>query len=229
MTITQTCAWPGCGRTFEAERVDARYCSPTCRARASKERKRAEGEEGGDEAATHAIDRNNDHRAEPGLGPGPASETGFRPDLVERFFDLEDRVDDLEFHDKEDQQKLAGLLALPARIDAVDRRVPPEAKIKEWSKEEALDVIHDLRERVEELETLVKGPDGLVNLDAAHAGLERRVAALEDPDGGDASLRIQVRRLERALAREKERNDLQSENISLLLTSVDGLAKLVEG
>jgi len=227
MTITQTCAWPGCGRTFEAERTDARYCSPTCRARASKERKRAEGEEGGDEAARPTAERTNDRRAEPGPGPGPASETGFRPDLVERFFDLEDRVDDLEFHDKEDQEKLAGLLTLPARIDAVDRRIAPVAKIKEWSKEEALDVIHDLRERLEALEAVVNGPDGLVNLDPSHTALERRVATLEDPDGGDASLRIQVQRLEQALADEIRHGKKLHRDIEKLARTVNGIMDLM--
>lgn len=39
-----TCAYPGCGRGFERKRSDARYCSDTCRAKASKDRARVRRE-----------------------------------------------------------------------------------------------------------------------------------------------------------------------------------------
>lgn len=42
-----TCAYPGCGRGFERKRSDARYCSDTCRAKASKDRARARKEGAG--------------------------------------------------------------------------------------------------------------------------------------------------------------------------------------
>ena len=42
-----TCAYPGCGRGFERKRSDARYCSDTCRAKASKDRARARREGAG--------------------------------------------------------------------------------------------------------------------------------------------------------------------------------------
>lgn len=38
--MTRTCAYPGCGDAFEAKRTDARFCSDTCRAKASKDRAR---------------------------------------------------------------------------------------------------------------------------------------------------------------------------------------------
>lgn len=38
--MQKICAWEGCGSSFEAGRVDARYCSNGCRARASKEKRR---------------------------------------------------------------------------------------------------------------------------------------------------------------------------------------------
>lgn len=149
MSITQNCAWPDCARTFEAERADARYCSPTCRSRASKERKRAGG---GDEAkvVTGPAEVSTARPVMDG-GTGPAA-PGFRSSLVERFFDLEDRVDDLEFHGEEEQKKFAGLLGLPALIDAVERRVPSEARIKERARDEILEEIHALGGRVEEME-----------------------------------------------------------------------------
>lgn len=42
-----TCAYPGCGRGFERKRSDARYCSDTCRAKASKDRARLRREGAG--------------------------------------------------------------------------------------------------------------------------------------------------------------------------------------
>lgn len=226
MTITRTCAWPVCGRTFEAERADARYCSPTCRARASKERKRAKGEEGGD--ATAHTDSRADCPTEAGPGEGSTVETGFRPDLVERIFDLEDRVDDLEYNGKEDQKKLAGIFTLPARLAEMENHIPTEARVREWSGEEALEAVHGLSERLETLEGVVSGPDGLANLHPAHARLARRVAALEDPDDvGDKSVRIKVRHLERALAREILRGDELQRNIGEIAEALGALSDLV--
>jgi hypothetical protein len=40
--MTRTCAYPGCGDAFEAKRTDARFCSDTCRAKASKDRARGQ-------------------------------------------------------------------------------------------------------------------------------------------------------------------------------------------
>lgn len=40
--MTRTCAFPGCGDAFEAKRTDARFCSDTCRAKASKDRARGQ-------------------------------------------------------------------------------------------------------------------------------------------------------------------------------------------
>jgi hypothetical protein len=45
--VKRTCAYPGCGGGFEAKRSDARYCSDTCRAKASKERARGRREGAG--------------------------------------------------------------------------------------------------------------------------------------------------------------------------------------
>ena len=59
-----TCAYPGCGRGFERKRSDARYCSDTCRAKASKDRARARREGAGRSAR-------REHGA-PVAGPGDA-------------------------------------------------------------------------------------------------------------------------------------------------------------
>ncbi len=39
--MTRTCSYPACSGGFDAKRSDARYCSDTCRAKASKDRARA--------------------------------------------------------------------------------------------------------------------------------------------------------------------------------------------
>lgn len=45
--VKRICAYPGCAGGFEAKRSDARYCSDTCRAQASKDRARARREGAG--------------------------------------------------------------------------------------------------------------------------------------------------------------------------------------
>lgn len=60
-----TCAYPACGRGFERKRSDARYCSDTCRAKASKDRARVRREgaglrarrDGGEQAPASGQDR----------------------------------------------------------------------------------------------------------------------------------------------------------------------------
>ena len=223
MTITQTCAWPECGRTFEAERADARYCSPTCRARASKERKRAEGD---DDTAAPDTAKPPTPKAVPESGPGSAP--GIQQDIIERFFNLEDRVDDLEFFGKEDQRKLAGLLDLPERVEAIAHDVPTEAVVKGWVAKAAQAEIRALRERVHELERQMNGPEGVANASSWIERLENRVTTLEDP-GGDKSVQLRVKQLEAALIGEIERSDIQSENITTLAKLIKRLGKLVEG
>ena len=223
MTITQTCAWPECGRTFEAERADARYCSPTCRARASKERKRAEGE---DDTAAPEPAAPPTPKAVPESGTGSAH--GIHQDIIERFFNLEDRVDDLEFFGKEDQKKLAGLLDLPERVEAIAHGVPTEAAVKAWVTKAAQAEIRSLRERVHELERQMNGPEGVANASSWIERLENRVTTLEDP-GGDKSVQLRVKQLEAALIGEIERSDIQSENITTLAKLIKRLGRLVEG
>lgn len=73
-----TCAYPGCGRGFERKRSDARYCSDTCRAKASKDRARVRREGTGRRA-----------RREGGAvvaGPGEAGA------LAERLVAMEQRL-----------------------------------------------------------------------------------------------------------------------------------------
>lgn len=61
-----TCAYPGCGRGFERKRSDARYCSDTCRAKASKDRARARREGAGRGARRGAASVGDAHPGEAG-------------------------------------------------------------------------------------------------------------------------------------------------------------------
>lgn len=69
------CMLESCGSPFESKREDARYCSAVCRAKASRERRRAEG-----------------------TGPGPSREPSTPPPEipVDRLDLLEERLADLE-------------------------------------------------------------------------------------------------------------------------------------
>jgi hypothetical protein len=73
-----TCAYPGCGRGFERKRSDARYCSDTCRAKASKDRARARREGSGRRAPREG--------GAVGAGPGDAGE------VAERLAAMEQRM-----------------------------------------------------------------------------------------------------------------------------------------
>ena len=73
-----TCAYPGCGRGFERKRSDARYCSDTCRAKASKDRARARREGAGRPAPRE--------RGAVAAGPGDAGA------LAERLVAMEQRL-----------------------------------------------------------------------------------------------------------------------------------------
>lgn len=73
-----TCAYPGCGRGFERKRSDARYCSDTCRAKASKDRARARREGAGRHAPRE--------RGVVVAGPGDAGA------LAERLAAMEQRL-----------------------------------------------------------------------------------------------------------------------------------------
>lgn len=75
-----TCAYPGCGRGFERKRSDARYCSDTCRAKASKDRARARREGTGRRARAGAEAPNRE--ADPGA---PSA-------LAERLAAMEQRL-----------------------------------------------------------------------------------------------------------------------------------------
>ena len=73
-----TCAYPGCARGFERKRSDARYCSDTCRAKASKDRARAQREGAGRHAPRE--------RGVVVAGPGDAGA------LAERLAAMEQRL-----------------------------------------------------------------------------------------------------------------------------------------
>lgn len=75
--MKRTCAYPGCGGGFEAKRSDARYCSDTCRAKASKDRARARREGAGRRSS---------------VAPAALSSPGELSALAERLAAMEQRL-----------------------------------------------------------------------------------------------------------------------------------------
>ncbi len=75
--MKRTCAYPGCGGGFEAKRSDARYCSDTCRAKASKDRARARREGAGRRSS---------------VAPAALSSLGELSALAERLATMEQRL-----------------------------------------------------------------------------------------------------------------------------------------
>lgn len=64
--MTRLCAYPSCGKPFDAKRVDARFCSDTCRAKASKDRQRA-----GERPSSPSVPANRVSTAAPATASAP--------------------------------------------------------------------------------------------------------------------------------------------------------------
>ncbi|MBN1334354.1 MAG: hypothetical protein JXB39_00175 [Deltaproteobacteria bacterium] len=213
---TKTCALVSCGRVFEAERADARYCSPTCRGKASRARRRADGDAPiiatPSRPSEHGpVEREAGHPS--GLPPFP---TGTHPDLIARMVSLEERVDDLEWDGREVEENNAHLGTLPARVEALARQVPGEEGMKRWAKEALLDEVGALRERLADLESVGEA-------------LAQRVAALESAElGADRNTRVQVRRMEHQVAGLDERLDGFTQDLAKLAEALHELGEVLE-
>jgi chromosome segregation ATPase len=81
--MIKQCEYEACGQPFEAKRADAKYCSATCRAGASRARRAGVGTGSGPTTGT----RPDSGTARPEVGP---------PDGAERLRVLEEKVMDLE-------------------------------------------------------------------------------------------------------------------------------------
>lgn len=114
--MMRECAHETCGTVFEAKRADARFCSGSCRAAASRARRAVVG---------------------PGSGPTPEPDQAREPDREEAAIDdtrlraLEERVMDLEGDVEAAEAERDGLRALRGRLEAAVAQ--------------ATSVVHDVR------------------------------------------------------------------------------------
>lgn len=182
--MIRTCEWSGCAKLFEPSRVDARYCSASCRAAASRERrKEGEGADG----------------AEPVVPVQPMdSPLAVRPDLVERLFLVEEKVQDLDEDLAALQARLGDVKALRRELaQAVAALQEPRAP-EEGDKVED-EVIAGIEERLAALEQAPSGGDPWRNhFRASLAGLEHRLAVLEGrPGAGTTASAALAERMDR--------------------------------
>ncbi|MFH1468166.1 MAG: hypothetical protein ABIO70_27515 [Pseudomonadota bacterium] len=203
---TRTCALPSCGRTFEAERADARYCSPSCRGRASRERRRQASP------------------APPSLSQPEPQPSELNDDFTARVLSLEERLENLEADLDLAEARQSTLNSMTSRLEAFSRRLPGESQVQEWSRavvREEADAVH---ERIDDLERAV----GL-DKDASDGSLICRVASLETTEpGSDQVARTRIRRLEDRLAREVHRGNALEQQVAVLAAGLRDLAGVVE-
>lgn len=183
--MSRACAWAGCGKVFEPSRADARYCSASCRAAASRERRK--GGEGGDSRAPKEPAASTD---------SPFTE---RADLVERLFRVEEKAQDLE-------EDLAALVAnlgdakalrkeLAQTIAAVQPREPSDdhGKLDD-------EVIAGIEDRLATLEQAPSVDPWPRHLRASLHAIEHRLAVLEGrrgmPDAANEGLSERLETLE---------------------------------
>lgn len=80
--MKRTCEYPGCAAAFEAKRIDARFCSDTCRAKASKDRARGQ-----------RVEANKAPPARPPASPAASPLSARAPDgVAERLAAMEQRL-----------------------------------------------------------------------------------------------------------------------------------------
>jgi chromosome segregation ATPase len=170
--MTRTCEWSGCGKPFEPSRADARYCSASCRAAASRERrKEGEGVDAGETAQ-----------------PAPKADTHFaeRPDLVERLFLVEEKAQDLEEDLSALQARLGDVKALRRELaQAVAAMQEPRA-LEEVPKLDE-EVIAGIEDRLAALEQAPSGDPWRKHFRASLAGLEHRLAVVEGRPGATST------------------------------------------
>jgi hypothetical protein len=209
MEPDRTC--DACGRTFTPARADARYCSGACRAKASRERKRDEASPPPLAAIKRPTASNTAPQA-PLASPDPPPD-GLRADLVERFFDMEDRVaelgDDLQVL-KDVEQRIADLRGkVEQAINEARRRAgPDEATIRTLANEAAHAETRTLARRIHALENRPPEARSDGHVRGEIAALDQRLAAIEARPvgrvaaaGHDPGLQGKVHEIERACIR----------------------------
>ncbi len=165
--MIKRCAHQPCGEAFEAQRRDARYCSASCRAAASRARREGEGTDS--VPTTGAVSAAG--------GQDPATEARLRT-VEERVMDLQADVEAVE-------GQVDALADLRGRLVAAVERA--EGVVREV-RELAVDVAN-VEERVAQVKDDAVGRAELVAVERVVGRVERRLALVEEravPPGPEA-------------------------------------------
>lgn len=156
--MIKRCAHEPCAATFEAQRKDARYCSASCRAAASRARREGEG--------TDSV---------PTTGPASAV-AGQDPGSEARLRAVEERVMDLQADVEAVEGQVDALADLRRRlVAAVERAEGVVGEVREL----AVDVAN-VEERVAQVKDDAVGRAELVAVERAVGRVERRLALVEE-------------------------------------------------
>lgn len=180
-----TCAYPGCARGFERKRSDARYCSDTCRANASKDRARARKQGAGRRTRGRGV---------------PAGDAGDASALAERLAAIEERRAEAEAGVARAEADRAGWKKIRDQLQAALARVggggaASAEQIAAAARAEVTPKLAQLTKRLDAVEaeqTAVRGeiaklsarasapdPEGLMTVGKAVGKLSARVSAIE--------------------------------------------------
>ena len=166
--MMRECAHDPCGQTFEAKRADARFCSGSCRAAASRARRAVVGT-----------------RSVPTTAPDPVGRPEHPDEAAtdERLRVMEERLMDLEGDVEVAEAERDGLRLLQARLEpALARAMAVVEEAQRAAEATAEAAVAPVREELARVQSEAVRPSDLAELRAAVARLERRLAAMESRD-----------------------------------------------
>ncbi|MEZ4241383.1 MAG: hypothetical protein R3F59_35560 [Myxococcota bacterium] len=186
--MIRECAHDACGKTFEAKRADARFCSASCRAAASRVRRAG---------------------IEPRSGPTSEPDQARDPERAEASADdtrlavLEERVMDLEGDVEAAEAERDGLRALRARLEAaVAQATTVVDEARGLTESVARATVTPVQKELAKVRAEAVPRTEVAELRAVVERIERRLAAMEE-------------RLETAPAPEDRLDDLEQAVIKL--------------
>lgn len=166
--MRSTCSLETCGKPFEAKRSDARYCSASCRAKASRER---QGSEGTDPVPSREVASQADPRLSI-VEDVPERDRLTR--LEERVLDLEADVDASE-HERDAMQRLR------TRLETTVARTQAAAEQAQGAAEAAArSAVEPVQKELTAIKVSSMKRSDLAELRAAVDRVERRLASMEE-------------------------------------------------
>lgn len=201
------CALDTCGQEFEAKRLDARYCSPSCRAKASRLRRagRARPQRGVAQTAP--------------IASHPASRAAAVPeDLAPRLARLETKVARLE--DSLNEPRDFNFADLGSRVSGIEDRFIDAEAAKALIEREVKRSVDSLKRRLDKFE---EDPGSSPLVEELQIDLDRLEATLSElaQDRKDPRLGERVAEVERGvieLARRGNRLKSEFEEVVGVLT-----------